>query len=231
MATQVPVNLVHGGGSLTPKEIHDALCKAFRSAVEEYCKGAVGKRGSFNDKFYEHLRNPATGNPNLAANIAREAPILVARQGSTAVGGTAAALAKAGSPAAQAVHGAHVAALGRPPLSSVLGAGATVITGAAAVGVRSCLAIGEAFRTATAWKLFGDVAKEGLRMRFPDGMIGNQCIEIKGPADSFRPDQKADYDSISDPNPTIVVDCESCNVECKNGPSLAGGWSKKKGCP
>lgn len=235
MATQVPVNLVHGGGSLTPLQIKRALCKAFRAAVADYCSAPVGQRGAFNDKYFDHLRNTQPHGAALAANITREVPVLAARAGSGAVGGTAQALASASNPAAQAVHGAHMAALGASPFAGAA-AGAVQtgafagVTGLFGGGVRSCFAIGRLFAT-TGRAIFGQLAAAGLRLRFPDGMIGNQIIEIKGPADSFRPGQKADYDALSKPNPTMVVDCKSCGASCKNGPSLAGGWSKNKGCP
>ncbi|MEZ4447376.1 MAG: VRR-NUC domain-containing protein [Polyangiaceae bacterium] len=229
MATQVPVNLVNGGGALTPLQIKRAACKAFRQAVDEYCQGAPGSRGDFNDKFFEKLQNVTPHGSTLAQNMAREVPVLAGQAGTAAAGvaGTAANVAAAnpGSAIAQIVHGSYVKS------AAAIGGG----MGTAAAGViTSCFSIYRMFgRAGGRWPFFNALRAGGFRIGFPDAMIGNQAIEIKGPGDSFRKNQKETFDAASKPNPTIVVDCKSCNANCKNGPvkKLKGKWKKNRGCP
>ncbi len=229
MSTQVPVTLVNGGGALTPLQIKRACCKAFRQAVDEYCQGAPGSRGNFNDKFFEKLQNVTPHGSSLAQNMAREAPVLAGKAGTAMAGtaGTAANVAAAnpGSAVAQVVHNAYVNA------SAAIGN----VTGTAAAGtIANCFSIGRMFgKSGGVWQFFNALRAGGFRIGFPDGLIGSQAVEIKGPADSFRKNQKETFDAASSPNPTIVVDCKSCSANCKNGPTkkLKGKWKKNVGCP
>lgn len=229
MATQVPVTLVNGGGALTPLQIKRTLCKAFREAVKDYCTAPPGSRGSFNDKFFEKLRNVTPHGANLAGSIAREAPVLAAKTAGMA-SGSAQALASPSNPVAQALHNAYV-----QESRAILGsATATSVTGAFTGGVASCFAIGRVFSHFKGpFRAFNAIRQAGYRLGWPDGMIGEQVIEIKGPADSFRKNQKETFDAVSKPNPPIVVDCKSCGANCKNGPKkkLKGKWKTNLGCP
>ena len=234
MATQVPVTLVNGGGALTPLQIKRACCKAFREAVDEVCQGAPGSRGNFNDKFYEKLQGVTPHGSSLAQNMAREVPVLAGQAGTAAAGmaGTAADVAAAApsSAVAQNVHNAFVqeaAAVGN-------------ISGTAAPGtIANCFSIGAMFASYAVkgsrgvFRFFNALRAGGFRLGFPDGMIGTQAVEIKGPGDSFRKNQKETFDAASKPNPTIVIDCQSCGANCKNGPvkKLKGKWKTNVGCP
>jgi hypothetical protein len=228
MATQVPVTLVNGGGALTPLQIKRAACKAFREAVDEYCKSPPGSRGSFNDKFFDKLKDVTPNGADIAKSISREVPMLAGKAGGVASGvaGTAGDLAAAdpGNAAANFVNDQYVKELANLP------GGASGVAGP----VGSCFAIGAMFAAAGGkWLFFNALRAAGFRLGFPDGAIGSQAIEIKGPGDSFRKNQKETFDAASKPNPTIVVDCKSCGADCKNGPvkGLKGKWKSNVGCP
>lgn len=230
MATQVPVTLVNGGGALTPRQIKRACCKAFRNAVKDYCTSPPGSRGDFNEKFFEKLPKVKPHGTDLMNNMVREAPVLARRAGGMTA--SVASLASKGNATAQAVQGAYVAE------SANLIAGSSSITAAAAatagIAVPNCYSIGAMFSNAGGkWQFFNSLRAAGYRIGFPDAQIGRQAIEIKGPADSFRKNQKETFDSASRPNPTIVIDCKSCNAKCKNGPksALKGKWKTNVGCP
>jgi hypothetical protein len=106
-------------------------------------------------------------------------------------------------PVAQALAGSYQGA------ASALGAAGGVVTGALAVGVRSCLGIGAMFgKGAANW---GILRAAGCRLRFPDGMVGNRILEIKGPFDKPRPGQLEDYKTLSGADP-MVADAESCGA-------------------
>lgn len=232
MATQVPVTLVNGGGALTPLQIKRACCKAFRDAVTDHCTSPPGSRGDFNDKFFKRLDKVTPHGSDLMKNMVREAPVLAAKAAG-GVSGSAQALAASGNATAQAVHNAYV-----KESAKLLGGGATSVTAAAALAagitLKSCFAIGRMFgKAGGVWQFFNGLRAAGFRIGFPDAMIGNQAIEIKGPGDSFRKNQKETFDAASKPNPTIVIDCKSCGANCKNGPvkKLKGKWKTNVGCP
>lgn len=228
MATQVPVNLVNGGGALTPLQIKKALCKAFREAVAEHCSNPPGKRGSFNDKFYKKLRNVTPHGRDIAKSCMREVPVLCGKAGTAAAGvaGTAADLAATGNPLANMLNNAFNSVVSGLPSTGVSGLAGAGNVAASFAGTEALAANGPKV-------FFSTVKGSNFNYSFPDGMIGKQCIEIKGPADSLRPDQKAQYDAVSQPNPTIVVDCKSCGANCKNGPfiKMKGKWKQNVGCP
>jgi hypothetical protein len=221
MATQVPTNIVHAGLGLTEQQVKDLLCEAFRQGVDDYCSQSPPRPlGGFNNYFFRALNNlppPSTQmGQALAGEIVREAPILVG-----AVTGTAQAVASAPAmagtvgPVAQNLAGSYQAA------AQALGAG-NVVTGAFGGVVGNCLGIGAMFvrGAPSAW---GILARAGTRLRFPDGLLGNRIIEIKGPADYYRrPPQRADYQQFCQPNAPFEPDCKSCEAKCENGPLPRG---------
>ncbi|MGK3964032.1 hypothetical protein WMF38_07615 [Sorangium sp. So ce118] len=213
---QAPTNVVHAGLGLTEDQTMDLLCQAFRQAVDDYCSAPKGKRGGFNNFFFNSLRNLPPPNTQmgkaLAGEIVREAPIFVG-----AVQGTAQAVAAAPTiagnvgPVAQALAGAYQQAAFR--LTGGMGA----VTGMVAGPVRNSLGIGAMFEKGFArWSV---LAQNGVRLRFPDGLIGNRVVEIKGPADYYRnPAQQADYQAFCAPDAPMEPDCSSCNAtNCVNG--------------
>ncbi|KYF70860.1 hypothetical protein [Sorangium cellulosum] len=217
---QAPTNVVHAGLGLTEDQTMDLLCQAFRQAVDDYCAAPQGQRGGFNNFFFNSLRNLPPPNTQmgqaLAGEIVREAPIFVG-----AVQGTAQAVAAAPTvagnvgPVAQALAGAYQqAAVG---LTGGMGA----VTGMVAGPVGNCLGIGAMFQRGFArWRV---LAQNGVRLRFPDGLIGNRIVEVKGPADWYRnPRQRADYQAFCAPNAPLEPDCASCDANCENGPLPRG---------
>ena len=220
MATQAPANIVHAGLGLTEDQARDLLCQAFRQAVDDYCSTPQGQRGGFNNYFFNSLRNLPAPNTQmgqaLAGEIAREAPIFVG-----AVQGTAEAIARAPSmagsvgPVAQALAGAYQQA------AVALTGGMGVVSGMVGGQVPNCLGVGAMFQGGFArWRILG---QNGVRLRFPDGLLGNRIIEIKGPADWYRrPAQRADYQVFCAPNAPIEPDCVSCGANCENGPLPRG---------
>lgn len=230
MAVQTPEQLVHGGGGLAASGLKDVVCQAFREAVDEHCSKPKGQRGSFNNKFYDKLRRH---NPDLAGRIQREVPVVFGGAAGSA-GQLAANLTNAPGPAgaaANAVLAAHQAGV-----RALAGPGATAVTGALAnpripggpwgvVGLAAMegLRRGAPLFDRLKFALFR-LMNRGVRVKFPDGLIGRQVIEIKGPGDTMSKGQAKDYQAFSKPDPPIVPSCESCApANCVNKKTANGG--------
>lgn len=230
MAVQTPEQLVHGGGGLAASGYKDVICAAFRQAVDDHCSKPKGQRGSFNNKFYNRLNRL---NPELAGKISREVPVVFGgAAGST--GALASSLTNAPGPAgavANAVLGEY-----QRGVSAFAGSGASAVTGAtmnpnipggpwAIVGLAAMEGLRRGAPVANRLKfaLFR-LMNRGIRVKFPDGLIGNQVIEIKGPGDTMSNGQAKDYQAFSKPDPPIVPSCESCApVNCVNKKTANGG--------
>jgi len=229
MATQVPVTLLNAGGGLSPRRVKKYLCKAFRAAVKDYCKKPKNKRGNFNNDFYSKLRGyKRQPFPWLAQNTLREVPVIAGN----GVAGTAQALMSSPGPARQVAAAAQGAY--NDFVTLTLGQTAP-ITGATAIAVGSSLGM---------WKLaqvvlpsgnafWHEMGQLGAQLKYPDGLINNQIIEIKGPGDFFKdPTQRQVFNQVSSPNAAIVVNCRSCRAKCQNGPgsAMSAGYRRNKGC-
>ena len=80
------------------------------------------------------------------------------------------------------------------------------------------------------WQALGGL---GGQLKYPDGLINNQIMEIKGPGDFFKdPTQRQVFNDVSAPNAAIVVNCKSCKAKCENGPpaSMSKGARRNAGC-
>ena len=78
--------ILMAGGGLGKSRAKTALCKAFNQAAKEWCAEDPGKRGKFNDRFYEKLNSQKPA-PKFLEAMEREVPALW--QGGSAVGGNA----------------------------------------------------------------------------------------------------------------------------------------------
>jgi hypothetical protein len=209
-------SIVHAGAPITALNSDHPMCKAFCNAVKGYCRKKLGKRGTFNDYFFKKL---ARQSPTLAKEMQREVPFLFKHAaGGPQLLGTAAEVAKNGAGIGQEIAEA-MHAVGSP------------MTGAAVLA-KGATGLADAFRgsCAAAWKGVTGAGANRFFPKFPDAMRNGQAIEIKGPGDSFRGNQKACYQKISKPHDLLEVDCESCSTEeckCKSGPKPKG-MSKKE---
>jgi hypothetical protein len=207
--------LMQAGGGLAASGLKDVLCAAFRAAVDEHCAKPKGKRGKFNNKFYNHLNRL---DPKLAGKISREVPVIF--------GGAAGASGELASnltnaPGMAGATANAVMAEYQAGVRAFAGSGATAVTGAtvnAAIpggpwGVAGIVALGFGSigkATVALWNgVKGGVAPR-IRVKFPDGLIGKQVIEIKGPGDTMKPSQAKAYSAFSKPDPPIVPSCDSC---------------------
>lgn len=188
MTTQVPVTLVNAGLSLPADRKQKLICQAFNQAIKVYCqKPKIANRGKFNEYFFSALNNlngtNRAGGQALASSIAREVPLISGNVVGLAqnfmtnpVIGAACTVAANGYAAAAAlVSGALFLPTGV--------ANAGLLSGATTGLVPSSLGVGAA-RTAW-WQIF----KNGCHISYPDGIIGNRTLEIKGPHDSYRKGQ------------------------------------------
>ena len=228
MAVQTPEQLVSGGGGLAASGLKDVMCQAFKDAVDEHCAKPKGKRGSFNNKFYDKLRKL---NPELAGKIQRETPLIF---GGAAGSGGALASAMTNAPGAAGAAANAVMAAHQSGVAALAGSGASAVTGATAnpnipAGPWGIVGVA-AFATKVGAPLFSKVKfglfqlmNRGVRIKFPDGLIGNQIIEVKGPGDTMKASQAKDYQAFSKPDPPIVPSCESCGAACVNKKTSNGG--------
>ncbi|MEJ7728289.1 MAG: hypothetical protein WKG00_03660 [Polyangiaceae bacterium] len=207
--TQAPATVIHAGLGITEGEAQRLYCEAFKQALDVYCDPTKCRkpRGIFNNYFFDALKslpppNTAAGQ-QLANATLREMPILVG-----AVTGTAQAVAgapaMAGSvgPVAQALATAHSNA------AAALGATGGLVTGGLGGLVRSCLAIGAMLgKGVLNW---GILRLAGTRLKFPDGMVGNRILEIKGPFDKHKPKQQQAYKDFAGGVDPMVADMAVC---------------------
>lgn len=232
MATiQAVQQLANAVAGMTPQQKKDEMCKAFRDAVDDYCKASPAERKAkknFNNFFYDRLR---AQNSQLAGAIAREVPIVATGAGANIVAGYARALAMAGAPGllgqvASAMIGGYWGA--SRTILGVGGAGAGVgISGADAVNIGSNVGVGRManFAGPGSTNAVGDginaVYRQGVRPRWLDGVIPpRQVIEIKGPDDLKTPDtrQAADQKAFSRPDPPLKLTCSECApANCVDG--------------
>ena len=223
--TQAPVTVVNAGLGLTDDQIKDLNCEAFKQALKEFCQTPrLRPRGTFNNYFFRALRSLPPPNSNAGRTLAeatiREAPIIVGGvlpSAAPAVTGTAQAIAQAPSFAGQVGPVAEALAGGYQQAAAGLLGGAGVVTGLVARNVPNCLGIGQMFRTLSPggprlWQVLRDA---GARLRFPDGLIGNRTLEIKGPHDTYRGAQEADYKSFNDPNSGFEASGAACDAEAE----------------
>ncbi len=228
MATQTPVILLNAGGGLSPRKVKKYLCQAFRAAVKDYCKKPKGKRGSFNNDFYSKLRGyKKSPFPFLASQLQREVPVLAGN----GFAGTAQTLAAGGGPASGVAQAAQTAysdfvtnTLGQ--LSPITGAMPIAIGSSLGMWTLSSVTVGGT----PFWQALGSL---GGQLKYPDGLINNQIMEIKGPGDFFKdPTQRQVFNDVSAPNAAIVVNCKSCKAKCENGPpaSMSKGARRNAGC-
>jgi hypothetical protein len=199
-----------------PRALKDVLCAAFRAAVDEHCAKPKGKRGKFNNKFYNHLNrlDPKLAGEDLpgGARHLRRAP-----QGPRAswlrISRTPREWrARPPMPSWRSTRRACAPSPARgrrpspgPPSNAAIPGGPWGVAGIVALGFGS---IGKA--TVALWNgVKGGVAPR-IRVKFPDGLIGKQVIEIKGPGDTMKPSQAKAYSAFSKPDPPIVPSCDSC---------------------
>lgn len=225
-------NIVQGAGGVVHPSEQSIACEAFKAAVKEWCKKKnvrsrkrkskskqrYDKRGGFNDFFYRELKKR---DPKTASKINREVAGIFSgslSDGTRKYLGTAQQVA-----AGRAVGGAS---------SDVVGAAGYVTgiikgqPGYGATGLGQGVARGaDKMRGAAMGGVFrkGGGAPDALKkaiggnIRFQDGVLKGQVIELKGPGDSPRPGQLEDANLMSKPKSAVVIDCESCGAPHKNG--------------
>jgi hypothetical protein len=207
-------NVVSVGGGVYLAGEKSLACKAFRSAVKNWCrdkptrkkktkaaKALSKKRGKFNDYFYRSL---AARDKSIAKNIRREKGDIFRRVKKSAQ--------------SKRPHGRHMGEAGK----AVKGgkrtqAGANYANnsfnkarrgGAGYDGARG--GANRAFRSKQPNKKF--------YMRFQDGTTPDgKNVEIKGPGDSQRKGQYKDGVKASPKKKLIVVSCKACGVPCSSG--------------
>lgn len=218
MATQAPTALVNAGLTMPDGQKWELYCRAFTQAAEVFCqRPRLRPRGTFNNYFFDALNNLPAPNTQagraLAAATAREVPCIVGR-----LVGTAASLVNNPviGPACRAVAGGHARAAYMAG-GTLLGGAMGMLSGMSGGVFRNCLGIGQMFRhVAPGVNGWRQVYGNGCRLRFPDGMVGNRTLEIKGPFDSYRPGQEEDYQTLNDPNSGFEASAEKCG---KRGPN------------
>lgn len=197
---QAGAKIVHAGGTTVSPGKHSYLCKAFAKAVTKWCDPNRQKNGKeFADYVMDELPGIKPNGAAYAAQITSEVPTVAKwASGTGASTVTAYTAAKAGTPI-----GAALAAIAGP----IAQAASSLASGA--------MTRGQYRRHMN--NLVGNAIGGRRRMRYPDGMINGQPIEIKGPTDKFGPGQLEDYNQIDPNKPTIEVSCKSCGHKCANG--------------
>jgi hypothetical protein len=202
--------MVQGGAALAQTGHQDTLCKAFRSAVKNWCadrgKGLKSRKGNFNDYFYRSLSQTQPGGRALAANLTREVGGLFVRTASGATRFAGLVTASGVLAGAGCLGGAARAAM--------------AIFGQQAGGVLSGLArCGNALNRAQglAARVIGG-RFPNLTTRWADGIFRStgRALEIKGPTDRLRPGQFEDLKKMGNGKDPAVVSCQTCKLNCSN---------------
>ncbi|WP_437961323.1 hypothetical protein WME76_17910 [Sorangium sp. So ce119] len=196
MTTQVPVALVNAGLALPDDRKQRLFCQAFRQAIKVYCQiPKLPNRGKFNEYFFDALNNLPPPNTKagqaLAAATAREVPIisgavcgLASNFVANPVIGTACTVAaNAYAAAAALVPGAQLLP-GTTGLGGLLSGSTTgLVPSSLGVGLPSSTGVPG---TQTAWH---QIFQNGCKITYPDGIVGNRTLELKGPHDKLRKGQ------------------------------------------
>jgi len=216
-------DLVHAGMPVPQDEAQKLFCEAYKTAYKKYCE-TPHPRGYFNNYFFDALRNtsPPKG-ADLAAATIREAPVFVTGAAGAGAGmaSTAASIGSA-HPMAQALAGGYQSA------SQAL-AGASQVTGAFTGLVPSGLGLWRAIgEMGGPGRFFGALRAEGVRLRYPDGLVGNppRTLEIKGPFDKERPGQFDDNKIINGGEDQGFMADKSCYAEGEEIPPCKKGRKK-----
>lgn len=215
-AVQADSTLMSGGLGLNKSRKKTVLCTAFVNAVQAFCDegpASAPQRRSFADFFYRALKAPPNspnyipGGAAMAADLAREVPILYASTGHFLATGLTSAASLPGGAVGATVQ--SILALAAPIVTG--GAATTPIFGGGitAAASQSVNAINAAAGSA------------GMSVRYADGIFRStgQVLELKGPGDSFHDTQGRDVQKKVSDKPSIVASCESCGVKpsCSNG--------------
>lgn len=178
------------GGALPQQPEASVMCEAFRKAVDQWCaEEANGQKhnGDFNDYFFRKLYNTPGGRSGALGNMRnmREMAFLNPR-----AAGQAATLLSA-SPGAVG--------------ATFAGSAMTLAAGASSRAFRWGVIL-EFIKNPTCWA-------QGSPM-FPDAMLRNTPVEIKGPNDLLGTKQAEKYQKIDPNGDVIVVSCQSCKASC-----------------
>lgn len=189
-APQAPSILQHTGGALGEQPEKDTMCQAFVGAVEEWCREAakgVRHAGDFNDYFFAKLQSMPEGCTKAMRSLARSREI-----------------------ACFLPKGENEATV----LRAAGGQIGEIFAAAAMTYCASSARCAAGFR----WSILRLFREEKLfgygRPFFPDGMLRNTPVEIKGPRDVLLPAQAEKYEKLNGKGRVIVISCQSCKAPC-----------------
>ncbi len=191
--------VVHGGGAVVGPGADSTLCKAFRRAAERWCADKGKRNGKkFNDYFFEDLEKTEPDGAGLSKQIVREPAVVTGPQ------------------SAMTVSDLEKAWADDDKMSDVFGKMSAVekdLQESALDGEIGFDAIRPQMNAQL--KIAQTEAEMGdLWMRYPDGILDGQVLEIKGPKDTWDPGQRRDYKKINPNKPVIEVSCEACAAPC-----------------
>ncbi len=210
MGNATQSQMAAGAAALEEEGVKDTVCKAFKSAVKNWCadrgKKLRGKKGNFNDYFYRSLARTQPNGAAIAGSLTRE------------VGGLFVRLASGGTRFAGLVTTSAVLAGG-----GVLGGAAraaAAIFGQQAGGMLTGLnSVGNALNRAQglAARIIGG-RFPNLTTRWADGVFSGsgRCLEIKGPTDRLRDGQFEDQKKMGGGKDPAIASCQTCGLNCSN---------------
>lgn len=191
---QAGAQIVHAGGVTVSPGGRSTMCRAFKAAAKAWCEDKGNRNGRFNDYFFGALEDTPPNGAALAENMEREVPALVDKDGEVRL------------------------------LEDFTGQG-----GAFGEEMREIADVeeelrDEALRGERTWDSYRGAMNcamynEGVdaKYRYPDAMVDDQVVEIKGPGDEFGDGQLRDYQKINPNKPVLEVSCESCGAACADG--------------
>ncbi|MEZ4300998.1 MAG: hypothetical protein R3B70_39045 [Polyangiaceae bacterium] len=191
MASPQAVSIMQSTGGALPQQPDAAvMCEAFRKAVDQWCaeeKAGQKHNGDFNDYFFRKLYNTPGGRSGALGMMRnmREMAFLNPR----AAGAAATVLSASGGAVGTAFSGSAM----------------TLAAGASSRGFRWGVIL-NFIKNPACWA-------QGTPM-FPDAMLGNTPVEIKGPKDLLGTKQADKYQKIHPNGDLIVVSCQSCKASC-----------------
>jgi hypothetical protein len=185
-ATQALSKLQHSGGMLNKIPEKKVLCKAFKQAVKQWCdEKKAGQK--HNGDFNDYFFRKLYGTPG-----GRLGDVGRMRGLREAVYMNPYGVSGAGAATAVMVPGAA----GAPPVHLAMAAGGNA----------------SAFRGSVLGS-WGSNWATGRPM-FPDSVLGQTPVEIKGPNDTLSTKQAKKYQKIQGQGKLIVVSCQSCKASC-----------------
>ncbi len=203
---QAAAKIVHAGGTTVSPGAEGTLCKAFRRAAERWCEDEGKRNGKkFNDYYFEDLKETPPDGKSIGESVEREKTFIASGEG----------------------EGRQISSLDdlEAKWSDTDPAFADKFAKLSDTeqGLQNDAANGLSSYDAIRLEMQNEAAGAGLdtgmgpgasNLRFPDAVLDDQVIEIKGPKDQFQEGQLEDYSRINPHKPVIEVSCQACAAPC-----------------